>query len=88
MDQRTLLGIVAAVRRSLDEFALKSNDPAQSLQQLSGEFDRLFSTALPQLSDEDRDVAMELQAILLDQIALICRSRATFDGAVSLPSRN
>lgn len=87
MDQRTLLGIVAAVRRSLDEFVQNSHDPTQSLDQLSGEIDRLFLSVLPRLSPEDQEIAMELQAILLDQIALVCRSQATSHGSVSLPYR-
>lgn len=88
MGQRTLLGIVAAVRRSLDEFVQNSHDPTQSLDQLSGEIDRLFLFVIPQLNPEDQEIAMELQSILLDQIALVVRSQTTSHGSVSQPYRN
>lgn len=80
MDQQTLLGIVSAVRQVLSDFTRTADDPDQALHQLFGEFDRLFSSALPRLSEEDLEIAPELQAILLDQITLLRRSHAMRHG--------
>ncbi|WP_198374520.1 hypothetical protein [Neoroseomonas rubea] len=85
MDQHALLGVMSAIRRALNEFAQNSDDPIQSLQQLSVEIDRLFSVVLVRLSDEDQEIATELQAILMDQIALMRRARLASNGSVSLP---
>ncbi len=85
MDQNTLLGVMAAIRRALNEFVTASDDPVRSLQDLSDEIDRLFSVASAKLVESDRDIANELQAILIDQIALMLRSGLDASRSINAP---
>jgi K+/H+ antiporter YhaU regulatory subunit KhtT len=85
MDQRALLGVMVVIRRALNEFAQNSDDPIQSLANLSSEIERLFSAVTAHLSDEDQEIATELQEILMDQIALMRRSPLALDKSIRLP---
>lgn len=75
MDQESLARLAAATRTSLEAFAAERDDPVLSLANLADEIDLLFDAAQPGLTAEQVDLADELHAILLDQIAIVQRAQ-------------
>lgn len=79
MDQDSLVRLAAATRTSLEAFAATQWDPVTSLAKLAAEIDLLFDSVQPRLTADQVDLADQLHAILLDQIAIVQRSQASGD---------
>ncbi len=73
MDHQTMVRIADSARNALRAFAAGETDPAASLLALANQIDRAFDVASLKLDGGERELADEVRAVLLDQIAIIQR---------------
>ncbi len=75
MDHQTMVRVAASAHDALAAFAAGETDPVAALRALAMEIDRAFDAAGLKMGGGERELADEVRAVLLDQIAILQRQR-------------